>query len=72
MIIKLTKNTPSFKKGTARAKWFTAIKRYHGKDVEAFVAATTKKPPVLNRHGEAESPNAWVSYFERAKVIKLT
>ena len=64
--------TRAYRKGSARAKWFTAIKRYDGKPVEAFVAATTKKPPVLNKHGEGEAPNAWVSYFERAEVIKLT
>ena len=40
--------TPAYKKGSARAKWFTAIKRYDGKAVDDFVAATTKKPPVLN------------------------
>ncbi len=64
--------TPAYKKGSARAKWFTAIKRYDSKDVEAFVDATSKKPPVLNKHGEGEAPNGWVSYFEREEVIKLT
>ena len=44
MIIKLTKNTPTFEKGSARAKWFTAIKRYDNKPVEAFLEATAKKP----------------------------
>ena len=63
--------TPAYKKGSARAKWFTAIKRYDGKDVDAFVAATTKKPPVLNKHGEGEAPNGWVRYFEREEVIEL-
>ena len=71
MIIKLTKNTPSFKKGSARAKWFTAIKRYDNKPVDDFVAAATKKPPVLNKHGEAESPSGWVRYFVREEVIEL-
>ncbi len=63
--------TPAYKKGSARAKWFTAIKRYDGKDVDAFVAATTKKPPVLTKSGEPEAPNGWVRYFEREEVIKL-
>ena len=65
-------DTPAYRKGSARAKWFTAIKRYDGKDVDSFVAATTKKPPVLNKHGEGEAPNGWVSYFEREEVIELT
>ena len=63
--------TPAYKKNSARAKWFTAIKRYDGKPVEAFLTATTKKPPVLNKHGEGEAPNGWVSYFEREEVIGL-
>ena len=70
MIIKILE-TPTYKKGTARAKWFTTIKRYDGEDVDAFVAATTKKPPVLNKHSEGESPNGCVRYFEREEVIKL-
>jgi hypothetical protein len=63
--------TPTYKKGSARAKWFTAIKRYNGKSVEDFLAAATKKPPVLKKNGEGESPNGWVRYFEREEVIKL-
>ena len=70
MIIKILE-TPTYKKGSARAKWFTAIKRYDGKDVDAFVEAATKKPPVLNKHGEGESPNGWVRYFVHDEVIKL-
>ena len=62
---------PEYKKGSARAKWFTAIKRYDGKELDAFLAATTKKPPVLNKHGAGEAPNGWVRYFEREEVIKL-
>lgn len=63
--------TPAYRKGSARAKWFTAIKRYDGKDVDAFIAATTKRPPVLNKHGEGEAANGWVRYFEREEVIEL-
>ena len=64
--------TPTFKKGSARAKWFTAIKRYDGKELDAFLDATNKKPPVLTKSGEGESPNGWVRYFEREEVIKLS
>ncbi len=63
--------TPAYRKGSARAKWFTAIKSYDGKDLDSFVTATTKKPPVLNKHGEGEAPNGWVRYFEREEVIEL-
>jgi len=70
MIIKILE-TPAYKKGSARAKWFKTIKRYDGKDVDAFVAATTKKPPVLTKSGEGESPNGWVRYFVREEVVKL-
>lgn len=63
--------TPTFKKGIARAMWFAAIKRYDGKDVDAFVEATTKKPPVLTKKGECENPNGWVRYFEWEEVIEL-
>lgn len=63
--------TPEYKKGSSRAKWFTAIKRYDGKDVEVFVAATTKKPPVLTKSGEGEPPAGWIRYFEREEVIQL-
>ena len=34
-------DVPEYKSGTARAKWFTAIKRYNGKEFDDFVAATT-------------------------------
>ena len=71
MIIKLLE-TPAYKKGSARAKWFMAIKRYDGKELDAFLAATTKKPPVLNKLGEGEAPNGWVRYFEREEVIKVS
>ena len=64
--------TPEFKKGTARAKWFTAIKRYDGKSAEDFLAATTKKPPVLKKNGEGESPMGWLRYFERNENIQIT
>ena len=50
-------DAPTYKKGSARAKWFTAIKRYDGKDVDAFVEAATKKPPVLTKSGEGEHPS---------------
>ncbi len=70
MIIKILEN-PNFKKGTARAKWFTAIKRYNGKPVDDFVAATAKKPPVLTKSGEPEAPQGWVRYFEREEVIQI-
>jgi hypothetical protein len=63
-------NASEYKKGSSRAKWFTAIKRYDGKDVEAFVAATTKKPPVLTKASEREPPAGWIRYFER-EVIQL-
>lgn len=63
--------TPEYKKGTARAKWFASIKGFNGKNVEDFVAATTKKPPVLTKSGEGEAPNGWVRYFEREEVIQL-
>lgn len=63
--------TPTYKKGSARAKWFIAIKRYDGKTVDDFVAAVTKKPPVLTKSGAAEAPNGWVRYFEREEVIQL-
>lgn len=70
MIIKVLEN-PEYKKGSARAKWFTAIKRYDGKDVDGFIAAATKKPPVLKKNGEPEAPLGWVRYFEREEVIGL-
>ncbi|MCH7503608.1 MAG: hypothetical protein IIA10_09670 [Proteobacteria bacterium] len=70
MIIKILE-TPTYKKGSARAKWFTAIKRYDDKDVDAFVEAATKRPPVLTKSGEGEPPNGWVRYFEREEVIEL-
>ena len=62
---------PICKKGSARAKGFTAIWRYDGKAVDDFVLATTKKPPVLTKSGEPEAPNGWGRYFEREEVIKL-
>lgn len=63
--------TPNYKKDSARAKWFAAIKRYDGKDVDAFVAATIKKPPVLTRSGDAEHPSGWVRFFAREEVVEL-
>ena len=72
MIIKLTKNTPTFKKNSARAKWFTAIKRYDNKPVDAFIEAMNKKPPVLKKNGEGESPMGWLRYFERNEHIQIS
>ena len=72
MVIKLTRNTPRFKKGSARAKWFTAIRRYNGKDGQAFLDATTKKPPVFPKSGNAESTMGWLRYFEREEIIQIT
>ena len=72
MIIKLTKNTPTFKKNSARANWFTAIKRYDGKSVENFLAAAAKKPPVRKRDGTGESPMGWLRYFERNENIQIS
>jgi hypothetical protein len=46
---------------------FTAIKRYDNKPVEDFAAATIKKPPVLDKDGEGESPMGWLRCFERRK-----
>ena len=71
MIIKILE-TPTYKKGTARAKWFTAIKGYDGKDVDAFIDAINKKPPVLKKNGEPEVPQGWVRYFAREEVIKVS
>lgn len=71
MIIKLKKNTPSFKKGSARAMWFTAIKRYDNKPVDDFVTNMTKKPPVLKKNGEGESPMGRLRYFERNESIQV-
>ena len=70
MIIKILE-TPEYKKGSARAKWLTTIKRYDGKELGAFLAATTTKPPVLNKHGEGEATNGWVRYFAREELIEL-
>lgn len=70
MIVKILE-TPTYKNGSTRAKWFTAIKRYDGKDVDPFLAATEKKPPVLKKNGEAEAPSGWLRYFEREEVIEI-
>ncbi len=50
MIIKILE-TPTYKKGTARAKWFTAIKRYDGKELDAVLHSVqrllyTQKQPL--------------------------
>ena len=60
-----------FKKRSARAKWYAAVNRYDGKDLEAFVAATTKKLPILNKHGDGEAPQGWIRFFEREEIIEL-
>lgn len=63
--------TPAFKKGSSRAKWFTVIKCYDNKPVDAFVEVTTKKNPVLMNNGEPESPQVWVRSFAHDKLIEL-
>ena len=71
MIIKLTKDIPSFRKGSARAKWLAAIKRYDGKSVDEFLTATGRKPPIRSASGQAESPMGWLRFFERSGVIQI-
>lgn len=70
MIIKFLE-TSTYKKGTARAKWFTAIMRYDNKPVDSFVEVTTKKPRGLNTNGEGESPMGWWRYYERSENIQV-
>ncbi len=54
------------------AKWFAAIKRYDGKPVDDFVVAMNKKPPVLTKSGNAESPMGWLRYFERQEARQIS
>jgi len=46
---------PDFKRGSARAKWFTAIKRYDEKEPEASMTAIVAIAPV-RKSGEVEAP----------------
>jgi len=72
MKIKLiSKNAPTYKSGSSRAKWYAAIKRYNGKDLDAFLAAVEKKPPALKKNGEAEPARGWVRYFVREEIVEL-
>lgn len=71
MRIKVVKS-PEYLPGSARAIWFKSVRRYDGKDLDRFVAATVKNPPTLTRSGEAEPPTGWVRFFEQEGVIKVT
>ena len=44
-----------FKKGSARAAYWTRMQRYDGKDLAALQTNCEKKPPHLNKNGAAES-----------------
>ena len=65
-------DAPEYKPGSARAKWFAAVKRYDKKSVEDFLRNTEKRPPIHTKGGEAEAPNGWLNYFVREGAVKLT
>ena len=46
--------TPEFKKGSARAKWFAAVLRHKNKSVDDFVLNVSKRPPAVTKSGEPE------------------
>ena len=64
-------DAPEYKPGSARAKWFAAIKRYDKKSVDDFLRNTEKRPPILTKDGEAEAPSGWIRFFEKEGVIRL-
>jgi hypothetical protein len=64
-------DAPEYKPGSARAKWFAAVKRYDKKSVDDFIRNTQKRPPILTKGGEAEAPLGWVRFFEREGVLRL-
>ena len=64
-------NAPEYKAGIARAKWFAAVKRHDGKDVDSFMQNATKRPPALTKSGEAEPPAGGLRYFVRQEVVEL-
>ena len=67
----IAKNAPTYKKDTARDKWFKAVRKHEGKSVDVFIKSATKNPPALKKDGKAEAPHGWLNYFVREGVVKL-
>ena len=67
----IAKNAPSYKKDSAREKWFKAVVRYEGKSVDAFLKNAEKNPPAKTKAGKGEPPQGWLNYFVHEGVVKL-
>lgn len=68
----IAKNAPTYKKDTARDKWFKAVLKHEGKSTNTFLKAAEKYPPTLKKDGTAEAPRGWLNYFVREGVVKLS
>ena len=54
----------------AREAWYQVLCEYDGKLVDAFLEATTKKPPSLPKSGKQEKSIGWLRFFERTGVAQ--
>ena len=69
--VKLTDKAVSFNAGSARANWYTAVKRYEGKAPEEFADGATKNPPAVKKDAKAEHPAGWLQYFVKERMVHL-
>ena len=60
--ITVVTNEVEFKEGSSRAAWWSRIQKFHGKDIEAFLAM--KKPPT------DEAPMGWLRFFTKQGLSK--
>jgi hypothetical protein len=69
--IKLTDKKPEYKDGSARALWYSAVRKFNGKTPEEFVESATKTPPARTKDGKGEPPAGWLRYFVKQGLVQL-
>ena len=73
--IKLTKTTPNYRTGTARANVYAMVAAHNGKPVSALQKEYTTNPPSLPQKGKSagkqEPLSGWLAFFVKQGVITI-
>lgn len=55
----------------ARAAWYAVLQQYVGQAPQAYLAATTAKPPSLPKSGVQENSSGWLRFFVRQGIATI-
>ena len=73
--IKVTKITPNFRAGSARAEYYAAITKFNGKSLDSFAKSVAAAPPSVpgrgKLKGKPEPIQGWISYFVREGLVEI-